>query len=299
MEFLLRIHHQDQFVDIPASIIERHRSSPLYYCLKNFPNETIFFNNICTNINVDLTFGLFLDMCDVVCDRCPYYDASKKVRDLLKLFNLVDPVIEKAFDKNHLATHYECDMYHRILYQKGSFIQLPYDVYEKLYNQLDHQKIVPVQIYWQYKMNGSDELSGSDDLDDTSNYYPLYINIYDGLPIYFSDEKHKFVFGKDHVINNTVDINAIRKKIYTDYLDCGNQLSMHMFSNDVRGYMQNFKFHCNNQIKYVFPEANIPVKIFNFPVDLDIDKVINDIINIVSNATTSGYGITYGFVHLP
>lgn len=303
MDRNLRICHNNEFIDIPVNILERYPLSPLYICVKFFPDYKISFDAICDNLSHDLTYGTFLDMCDVICDRCYYSDASKKVREFLKLFNLVDPIVEAIFERaNYKYLDFHIDVTD-FLYHNISFLKVDSKKYQFLCDKFaSNPKIVPVQVIWAGKKYL--QQTENDANADLPNAFLTHISIYDGLPIYSYKNNHKFVLDNTHVNNYKVDINKIRLDVHKDRYKHSDYISSDaIITDNIHEYI---KCAIDYMIPFTFRFGSVSLtekKYHKFPFGTNIKSLIDNVIKIVTDSCvacdTTKKITCCGFVRLP
>ena len=298
----LRIYHKNKYIDIPIDIINRYPDSPLYTCINYFSDETIHFESICSNFGGILTFGLFTQLCDVICGRCLYLDTSKKVRDLLKIFNLVDPFIETIYENNYNNLLAEYNDFCHLMNTRGSVIEVSEEKYKRNYQKiLLNPNIIPIQII--RKNDGG--VKGK----------IVHIGIYDGLPIYDDMRSHIdeiFILDKFYFVNHSIDINQIRLQIWKKYYyNIGSERlpESEYLGNNLPAYIHILhRIHIYIGICKTYNKYDISTNIFKFPTNVNIDKLIKDVINIVfesgqinepDNEINVDIMPIYGFVNLP
>lgn len=136
-------------IDIPIEIIQRYPDSPFYYFWKNHPDEEINFETLSQNLNCEFTFSSLKKIIDVICDKLCYLDAGSDIQHLLKIFNLLHPIIEHMFTPIHNDIVKKFNWINKFLYQPGQFTDVNYDDYLSYINMLTTNKnIIPVQILW-------------------------------------------------------------------------------------------------------------------------------------------------------
>lgn len=211
----VRIYHTDingikQFVDIPFNIVDRYPDSPFYYYMTNHPTELLLFENICQNLNLDLelTFELFQQMCTVLVNDTSLFDVSLDIKKILRIFNLVDPITEylETFYKN---TYNLCrNGYHTLLFNKNTFYEICDEnvYYNPIHKMISvHKDIIPVKIIYSNQC---------------INPGIINISIYDGLPIYYKTAQKEY-----YLCNNMfekdlgVDINKARFQMCIDTIE--------------------------------------------------------------------------------
>lgn len=269
MESSIQITHGDQSITLPLIHLRNYPDCPFNY-LANFPNDTIPFTDITTNLHTNFSFDTFKIIIEVITNKTHYLDTSAETQNLLKIFNLVDPLIDTIFTTQQENLKIQFNELNPLITIKHTFLTTTYEKYFTYLPMLASKvNVIPIQIIYDKCIK--------------------CINIYQGLPIYYvSDHEHyvepPFVINKirgQMFVDTVVDrenFNNFRCTIPVMTLD-------YLFSDNVYSYLHSYikmlrEYHsasCAISHSTIRFKSNLYQDIFTFPDGLDT-KLICDII---------------------
>ena len=103
-----KITQNERHIEIPLIILEKYPESPIYYCWKDFEQNNMTFEDLCKNINQELDFDTFIDICEVICDKCHLADISFKAKTIMDKWSLIsteDADFYKLIQENNKETY--------------------------------------------------------------------------------------------------------------------------------------------------------------------------------------------------
>lgn len=303
----LYIINGDESIAISSEIISRYPNSPLYIFWKEFAGEEMKFEDLCQNLDYGLTFATFAKICDVIDGKRHLIDASLKVRNIMKKFNLILPLTEDYYENILDMTRQYCDEIHNLIFHKNTSMFLKYDQYCHYQKYLkEYHDIIPVQIIYDANIQS--------------------IHIYNGIPIYYQTKSGQEYFLKDEITGNEIalQVDYLRNqmifrtaelvtpgrfdqtflsyntdiasylRIYDDFHTACQNLS-------VQGIYTNFQMQCGDYNPEIH---NSPENRQFIPPGFNLKNMLNELYRIIisikipTDELFTGDAHIYGYVHI-
>lgn len=304
----LYIIHNDKSILIPAEIISRYPNSPIYNYWKEYPGAEMKFEDLCKNLDCELNFDTFVEICDIIQGKHHLLDTNASIRNIMKKFNLILPVTEHYYESILNDTKQHSDKINNLCFHKNTFLCLDYSAYRSYQKYLvDYQDIIPVQII--YHAEPSYEIQS--------------IHIYNGLPIYYEAKLGQKCFLKDEIVGNETFLNVdyfrkqmlehLVKSVRAPVTYCPSMLSCRLDLDDYVNQYVIFYRECTRYglaintdaciIKNYFKLANLPQNRQYIPHNVDLKNMLDKIIKAAyiiplpkTKYTFEQY--TYAYVHI-